>query len=214
RRTFRLGVQCAGPWPANARLRSEPSSAPSLAMPSLASPCISIRDVGVTDVPAIQRIYAHHVENGIATFETEAPSPREMLSRYHHIRSEGMPYLAAFHDGELLGYCYAGMYRARPAYRFTVEDSIYLSPAWQGHGIGRALLQALSARCEAGPWRQMVAVISGEGSEASVALHRKLGFSHCGTLQAVGFKHQRWIDTVIMQRELGQGRLTPPLMPA
>ena len=183
-------------------------------MPSLTPSSISIRDVDAADIGAIQRIYAHHVENGIATFETEPPSHQEMLSRYHHIRSEGMPYLTAFHDGELLGYCYAGMYRARPAYRFTVEDSIYLAPAWQGHGVGRMLLQALIARCEAGPWRQMIAVISGEGSEASVALHRKLGFAHCGTLQAVGFKHQRWIDTVIMQRELGQGSLTLPVMPA
>lgn len=171
---------------------------------------VSIRDVTEADIPAIQRIYAHHVEHGIATFELTPPSQQEMLSRYHRIQAEGMPYLAAYEDVRLLGYCYASTYRPRPAYRFTVEDSIYLSPDHQGLGIGRQLLQALISRCEAGPWRQMVAVISGEGSEASVGLHEKLGFVHSGHLRTVGFKHGRWIDTILMQRVLGPGCDTPP----
>lgn len=173
---------------------------------------VSIRDVTEADIPAVQRIYAHHVEHGIATFELTPPSQQEMLSRHHRIRAEGMPYLVACEDERLLGYCYANTYRPRPAYRFTVEDSIYLSPDQQGRGIGRQLLQALISRCETGPWRQMVAVISGEGSEASVALHEKLGFVHSGNLRAVGFKHGRWIDTILMQRMLGPGGDTPPAM--
>ena len=173
---------------------------------------VSIRDVTEADIPAIQRIYAHHVEHGIATFELTPPSQQEMLARYHRIQAERMPYLAACEDGQLLGYCYANTYRPRPAYRFTVEDSIYLSPDHQGRGVGRQLLQALVSRCETGPWRQMVAVISGEGSEASVALHQKLGFVHAGNLRTVGFKHGRWIDTILMQRMLGPGGGTPPAM--
>jgi L-amino acid N-acyltransferase YncA len=172
---------------------------------------VSIRAITEADIPAIRRIYAHHVEHGIATFELTPPSQEEMLSRYHRIHAEGMPYLAACEeDGQLLGYCYASTYRPRPAYRFTVEDSIYLSPDHQGRGIGRQLLQALISHCEAGPWRQMVAVISGEGSEASVALHEKLGFVHSGNLRTVGFKHDRWIDTILMQRTLGAGCNMPP----
>lgn len=179
-------------------------------MSTSAIPPVSIRAITEADVPAIQRIYAHHVENGIATFELTPPSLEEMLSRYRRIRAEGMPYLAAFDGDELLGYCYANTYRPRPAYRFTVEDSIYLSPAHHGRGVGRQLLQALIAHCETGPWRQMVAVISGEGSEASVALHARLGFVHAGNLRTVGFKHGRWIDTILMQRALGSGGDTPP----
>jgi len=171
---------------------------------------VSIREITEADIPAIQRIYAYHVEHGIATFEMAPPSEEEMLSRYHRIRAEGMPYLAACDGDRLLGYCYVSTFRPRPAYRFAVEDSIYLSPDEQGRGIGRQLLQALISRCEAGPWRQMVAVISGEGSEASVALHKRLGFVHSGNLRDVGFKHGRWIDTILMQRALGLGSDTPP----
>jgi len=185
-------------------------SSPAPMSPSPTSP-VSIRAITEADIPAIQRIYAHHVAHGIATFEMTAPSQEEMLSRYRRIHAEGMPYLAAYGgEGQLLGYCYASTYRPRPAYRFTVEDSIYLSPDHQGRGVGRQLLQALISHCEAGPWRQMVAVISGEGSEASVALHEKLGFVHSGNLRTVGFKHGRWIDTILMQRALGPGCNTPP----
>lgn len=179
-------------------------------MSTYANRPVSIREITEADIPAIRRIYAHHVEHGIATFEMTPPSEEEMLLRYRRIRAADMPYLAAFDDDRLLGYCYASTYRPRPAYRFTVEDSIYLSPDQQGHGVGRQLLQALISRCEAGPWRQMVAVISGEGSEASVALHEKLGFVHTGNLRTVGFKHDRWIDTILMQRALGSGCDAPP----
>lgn len=175
-----------------------------------ASLSLTLRDATEADVAAIQTIYAHHVLNGVATFEMTPPSVEEMLARFRGIRSQDMPYLVACRGEQLVGYCYVSTYRARPAYRYTVEDSIYLAPDQHGQGLGKLLLQALIARCETGPWRQMVAVISGEGSDASIALHQKLGFTTAGTLRSVGYKHERWIDTVMMQRELGAGATQAP----
>lgn len=169
------------------------------------------RDATEADLPAIQSIYAHHVRNSIATFEISPPTLDEMRLRYLAIRREGKPYLVAYGaDGLLAGYCYASTYRVRPAYDYTVEDTIYLAPGQEGRGMGTVLLRALLERCAAGPWRQMVAVISGHGSAASVALHRKLGFEIAGTLLSVGYKHDQWIDTILMQRALGPGDSQPP----
>jgi L-amino acid N-acyltransferase YncA len=154
------------------------------------------------DLDVITRIYSHYVLHSAATFELDAPAPDEMAKRRSALLSLGMPYLVAEHQQEVVGYAYASPYRPRPAYRFTVEDSIYIDPDHVGHGCGRALLAALIERCERGPWRQMIAVIGDSANIASIRLHQHFRFRHAGTLSAVGFKSDRWIDTVLMQREL------------
>src|SRR5690606_30810390 len=173
-----------------------------------------IRDAAPGDMQAIQRIYAHHVLHGTATFEEIPPSVQDMQARPAAIVAQGMPYLVAQLDEAIVGYCYANAYRPRVAYRYTLEDSIYLAEDQSGQGLGRALLTALIARCEQGPWRQMVAVIGGNNNLASIGLHRSLGFSHAGTQLATGFKFNQWIDVVFMQRALGPGSTTLPDHPA
>ena len=168
------------------------------------------RDATEADLPAIQAIYAHHVLTGVASFEEIPPSVDDLRTRLASVRSHGLPYMVAEIDGEVAGYCYATPYRPRPAYRNTIEDSIYVSDAYRGRGLGRVLLQALIERCETGPWRQMVAVIADGGSGGSLSLHTQLGFELTGTLKAVGFKHGRWLDTTLMQRTLGVGDSTVP----
>lgn len=163
-----------------------------------------------SDVPAIAAIYAHAVTNGLATFELEAPSAAEMAARWATIAGDGFPFLTAERDGAILGYAYAAEYRSRPAYRFTVEDSVYVSPLFQGRGVGRALLAQLIERCEALGFRSMVAVIGDTASAGSIRLHETLGFTHAGGLENVGYKHGRWLATVLMQRPLGQGAASPP----
>jgi phosphinothricin acetyltransferase len=133
-----------------------------------------------------------------------------MLARRASVLDLGLPYLAAEAAGQVVGYSYATGYRPRPAYRHTIEDSVYVAERMQGRGIGRALLSALIARCETGPWRQMVAVIGDSGNAGSIALHRQQGFRLVGTFEAVGFKLGRWVDTVLMQRALGPGGAAPP----
>lgn len=167
--------------------------------------CLLIRDARPADVAAIQRIYAPQVERGFASFELEAPSVEEMTRRHAALVGAGLPYLVAERAGEVLGYAYAGSYRARPAYRWTIEDSVYVADDAMGQGVGRALLAGLIARCEAGPWRQMVAVIGDSANRRSIALHERLGFRHVGVLENVGFKLGRWLDTIYMQRPLGNG---------
>ncbi|MFL1876190.1 N-acetyltransferase family protein [Hansschlegelia beijingensis] len=162
-----------------------------------------VRDALDSDMAAVQRIYEPEVVAGLATFELEPPSVEEMARRRDAIIGAGRPYLVAERDGRVLGYAYAAEYRARPAYRHTVEDSVYVSAEAQGQGVGSALLAELIARCEAGPWRQMVAVIGDSANAGSIALHRRLGFRQVGVLEAVGFKLGRWVDTVLMQRPLG-----------
>ena len=169
-----------------------------------------IRDAGEADLPAIQAIYAHHVLTGVASFEETPPSVDDLRGRLASVRSHGLPYMVAEIDGEIAGYCYATPYRPRAAYRNTIEDSIYVNDAYRGRGLGRILLEALIARCETGPWRQMVAVIADGGSGGSLSLHTQLGFELTGTLKAVGFKHGRWLDTTLMQRKLGAGDSTAP----
>ncbi len=171
---------------------------------------LSIRPATNADIPAITRIYAYAVEHGTASFEYEPPGEPEMARRMAELLDNGYPYRAAEADGELAGYAYAGPYRARPAYRFTVEDSVYIAPEAQGRGIGRALLKALIEAAEAGGFRQMIAVIGDSGQTASVALHAALGFAYIGTFPNVGFKFGRWLDTVLMQRALGKGSTAPP----
>jgi phosphinothricin acetyltransferase len=169
-----------------------------------------IRDATEADLPAIQAIYAHHVLTGVASFEETPPSVDDLRTRLASVRTHGLPYMVAEIDGEIAGYCYATPYRPRAAYRNTIEDSIYISDAYRGRGLGRVLLQALIERCENGPWRQMVAVIADNGSGGSLSLHTQLGFELTGTLKAVGFKHGRWLDTTLMQRTLGRGDSTVP----
>jgi L-amino acid N-acyltransferase YncA len=180
------------------------------AVRSVHSGSVQVRDADPADIPALQRIYAHHVLTGFASFEETPPSVDEMARRHAAALAGGYPYLAAEIDGAIVGYAYAGPYRTRPAYRHTIEDSVYVAHDFAGRGIGRALLVALIARCEAGPWRQMIAVIGDSGNSASIGLHESLGFRHAGTLQAVGFKLGRWVDSVLMQRELNGGSATPP----
>ncbi|MEM5277957.1 GNAT family N-acetyltransferase [Cupriavidus taiwanensis] len=174
----------------------------------------ALREATRADLPAIHAIYAHHVQHGRASFEEVPPSLDEMQLRLAEVHRKGLPYLVAERDGEVLGYAYASPYRARSAYRFAIEDSIYIDHRRVGEGLGQALLAALITRCETGPWRQMVAVIActatGEGA-GSLALHERLGFRTVGRLEAVGFKHGQWIDTVLMQRILGAGAATLPV---
>ena len=171
---------------------------------------ITVRDAHVLDMPAIQEIYAHQVLHGLASFEETPPTKEDMLMRRASVLNLGLPYLAAEVEGRVVGYSYATIYRPRPAYRNTLENSVYVAEDMHGRGVGRALLSALIDRCEAGSWRQMIAVIGNRHNDGSIALHRRLGFRHVGTLEATGFKLGQWVDTVIMQRALGEGCATPP----
>ncbi len=169
-----------------------------------------IRPARPDDIAAILPIYAHAVLRGTATFEIEVPDEAEMLRRYLAIREAGFPYMvAADDDGTLLGYAYAGPFRPRIAYRFTVENSVYVAPDAQKRGVGLALMKAIIAACEAKGCRQMVAVIGDSANAGSIALHRACGFYDAGLLKATGFKFGRWIDTVLMQRDLGEGSASP-----
>jgi phosphinothricin acetyltransferase len=171
---------------------------------------VSIRDATERDLEALQGLYAHHVLHGLASFEEVPPPVEELRRRWVSVISSGLPYLAAEINTRLVGYAYASAYRSRPAYRYTIEDSVYVAPGMGGQGIGSALLGALIARCEAGRWRQMLAVIGDSGNAASIALHRRFGFEAVGTFASVGFKLGRWVDTVLMQRPLGAGATRRP----
>ncbi len=169
-----------------------------------------IRDAMPADLPEITHIYTDSVLNGVASYELIAPDEAEMGRRMTAITDSGYPYLiAANEDGAVLGYAYASAFRTRPAYRWLVEDSIYIAPEARGQGVGRALLEALIGRCETLGFRQMVAVIGG-AHLASIKLHQKAGFVSSGMISGSGFKHGNWLDTVFMQRPLGQGKATDP----
>jgi L-amino acid N-acyltransferase YncA len=161
-------------------------------------------------VAAITTIYPHHVLHGLASFEIEPRSENDMGQRRLDIVSRNYPYLVAACAGEVVGYAYASPYRLRPAYRHTAENSVYLRPEWAGRGIDRQLMSALLAECEARGLRQIVAVIGDSANCASIALHKSLGFREVGVLYSVGFKFDRWVDSVLMQRALGAGNNTPP----
>jgi len=177
---------------------------------------VAVRPARLADLARIQEIYGHHVLNGLASFEETPPDLAEVTRRFEATLACGLPYLAAESAPrkgavpEILGYAYAGPYRPRPAYRFTVENSVYVAPGLEGRGIGRALLEELIVRCTALGLRQMIAVIGDSGHLPSIAFHESFGFTKIGTLGAVGFKFGRWVDSVILQRALGRGDGTPP----
>lgn len=172
---------------------------------------ISVRHAVEADIPAITAIYRPAVVEGTASFELEPPDEAEMLRRMRAIAGGGYPYLVAFDgSGEVQGYAYVGAYRPRPAYRFSVENSVYVAPSAKRLGVGRLLLAELIGVCTAKGYRQMIAVIGDSGQAASIGLHRAMGFTFCGTVHSVGWKHGRWLDGVLMQRALGDGDTTPP----
>jgi len=171
---------------------------------------VYIRRATAADVAAIARIYAEAVWVGTATFEVEAPDEAEMARRLHALIAGNYPYLVAERSAVVAGYAYAGPYHLRPAYGWTVEDSIYLDPRFQRQGIGRLLMRQLLADAEAGGFRQMIALIGDGKNTASIALHASAGFRAVGTLQSVGFKHGRWLDVVVMQRPLGSANSSAP----
>ena len=166
---------------------------------------IAIRPAILSDVPAIHDIYSFHVQHGLASWELTPPTLTELQTRMNQVLTQGYPYFVAESDRAVVGYAYAGAYRPRLGYRYTVENSVYIHPHYQQRGLGRRLLAQLIATCEAGGYRQMVAVIGDSGNIASIRLHQALGFVHVGTLPNVGFKHGRWLDCVLMQISLGDG---------
>lgn len=168
-------------------------------------PTLIIRPSADADIPAITAIYAHHVLHGLGSFEEVPPDQAEMTQRRAVLLEKNLPYLVAELEGRIVGYAYAGFYRPRIGYRFTLEDSIYVAADAPRRGVGRALLSDLLARCAALGYRQMVAVIGDTGNTGSIALHAALGFRVVGTLPSVGFKFGRWVDSVFMQRPLGSG---------
>jgi phosphinothricin acetyltransferase len=171
---------------------------------------VAIRAASLTDIPAITRIYAQSVRHGTASFELEPPDEAEMSRRMQTLLDGGFPYVVAEIGGVIAGYAYAGPYRPRRAYRFSVEDSIYIDPAAQRKGVGRALLDRLIQECEARGFRQMIAVIGDSGQTPSIELHRAAGFRLIGNIENVGYKFDRWLDSILMQRALGPGATTKP----
>jgi L-amino acid N-acyltransferase YncA len=171
----------------------------------------TVRPATSADISAITRIYGASVLTGTASFELEPPDEPEMARRMAELTGKGFPYLAAEANGDLAGYAYAALYRTRPAYRFTVEDSVYIAAEHRRGGVGRALLSALIEACTQRGFRQMIAVIGDSPQQpGSVALHTALGFSHVGILPNVGFKHGHWCDSLLMQRALGPGGTEKP----
>ncbi len=172
---------------------------------------LDVREATLDDIPAITAIYAWHVLHGRGSFEEMPPTELQMRERLHYVREQGLPWLVGYYDGIVVGYCYATVYRPRPAYRFTIEDSVYIDASMTGRGIGSDLLYALITRCEEGPWRQMIAVIGdGEKNTGSCRLHKQFGFEIVGNLRSVGFKLGDWRDTLIMQRPLNSGDWSAP----
>jgi phosphinothricin acetyltransferase len=170
----------------------------------------ALRDAVAADMATVTAIYAQDVTGGTGTFELEAPDLGEMMRRHANILALGMPWIVAEARGKVVGYAYAGPFRLRPAYRYTVEDSIYLDGDWRGKGLGKALLSELIARCEALGVRQMLGVIGDSANTGSVAVHRSCGFDMVGTMKSVGWKFDDWRDVVIMQKALGPGDATTP----
>lgn len=173
-------------------------------------PGLLIRSSTDADLAAIQSIYEIAVLQGTGTFETEVPDTAEMARRRAEVLGRGLPYLVAERDGQVLGYAYANYFRPRMAYRFFVEDSIYLHPQAQGMGLGRLLLAELVSRCEQAGARQMIAVIGDSANQGSIGVHRALGFEPVGVMKSAGWKFDRWLDVVLMQKTLGQGDQCTP----
>ncbi len=171
---------------------------------------LTLRVATEADVPAVCAIYADSVVTGTASWELKAPSVDEMGIRFRAVTGGGYPYLVAVLDDCVVGFAYASVYRPRPGYRHTVEDSVYVVPSAQGRGLGRALLSAVIDECTRSGYRQMVAVIGDAANVASIRLHTALGFAQVGRLPAIGRKFDRWLDSVMLQRALGEGAQTPP----
>jgi phosphinothricin acetyltransferase len=171
---------------------------------------VEIRPATEADLPSVTEIYEHAVLHGTATFELIPPDLTEMTRRFKALIDGGFPYLVAGLEGRVAGYAYAGPYRPRPAYRFTVENSVYLQPAIHRRGVGLQLMVRLIAECEARGYRQMIAVIGDSANAGSIGVHTKTGFQMIGTHPSVGLKFGRWLDTVMMQRALGEGATTVP----
>jgi phosphinothricin acetyltransferase len=181
-------------------------------------PLVTVRDAEPSDLARVQAIYAHHVLHGLASFEETPPDPEEILRRFEAVRALGLPYLVAEaaaggSDPTILGYAYAAPYRPRPAYRFTIEDSVYVAPDSARRGAGRALLGELIARCTDLGYRQMIAIVGDSANEGSIRLHEASGFARVGLLRSVGFKFGRWVDSVMLQRPLGAGDHDLPAAP-
>lgn len=171
---------------------------------------IVVRGCDAKDMREVTEIYRDHVLNSAATFEIDPPSDEEMMRRRTAILEGGYVYLVAEKDGEVVGYAYTSLYRARPAYRFTIENSVYVRSGYERRGIGRLLMERLLGECEKRPFRQVIAVIGDSANKASIELHRTLGFCMIGTHPAVGFKFGRWLDSVLMQKDIGLGDRTKP----
>ena len=171
---------------------------------------IRIRQARVHDIGFVQEIYSEQVLNGVATFEELPPSVDEMTRRLESIVASKLPYLVADREGAIVGYCYATAYRPRAAYRYTIENSVYVARSCRRQGVGRLLLGRLIESCEAGPWHQMIAVIGDSGNAGSIALHEAHGFAHVGCIRGAGFKFGRWVDTVLMQIPLNGGIASMP----
>ena len=169
-----------------------------------------IRPCQTADLNAVTAIYAHHVTHGSGSFELEPPSLAEMKQRHENVVQLGLPWLVAYQGDEVLGFAYAGQFRPRPGFRYLVEDSVYIHPSHTGQGLGVALLAELIRLCEQAGKRQMLAVIGDSANAGSIALHARFGFRHAGVLQASGWKHGRWLDTVLMQKSLGLGQSCDP----
>ena len=174
---------------------------------------ILIRDSRPEDVPSIHATYSHWVQHGLASWELEPPEEAEIARRREHLLDAGYPYLVAEREGHVVGYAYASAYRARPGYRYCCENSVYVAPGRHRGGIGERLLNELIARCEALGFRQMIAVIGDSANEPSIRLHARCGFARAGLLPSIGWKHGRWVDSVLMIRPLGAGDSTPPARP-
>lgn len=173
-----------------------------------------IRPSSDADLPAITAIYAHHVLHGTGSFETEPPSVADMMARRADVLSKGLPYLVVEQDGKIAGFAYGNWFKPRPAYRYSVEDSIYMAPELQGKGLGRALLAELMARFEAAGIRKVMAIVGDSANTGSVGIHLALGFTQVGIVDSCGWKFGAWRDIVIMQKTLGLGNTQPPNEPA
>ena len=186
------------------------SSASSIAKNPTTPAEVQVRDAAQGDLAALHAIYSHHVLHGLASFEEVPPDAAEMRRRYDEITGRGLPFLVAVEDLSVLGFGYCAPYRARSAYRYALEDSVYVRDGQFGKGIGSRLLAGLIARCERLDYRQVIAVIGDSANANSIALHARHGFLRVGTLRSTGYKFGRWVDSVLMQRPLGSGDGTPP----